>query len=209
VVSAAAEEEATEGEELMFAYPQVVQQWNIAPGFEHLPYTVVRSHNITRYMDQSVAAMAQYLADMQASLARTTPFDAPPFIPMHFVRRAFTQGGGSNEGELQAISRIYSPGPDDPRRLGEQLATPPYYAAPATEVGTRSGANVVPQRRQRHPRGWPTILPLHDRVAPPGALYDGSTQAVAMAHLEKQMRTSLGPMMSMVNRFSARAVGGK
>lgn len=193
----------------MFAYPEVVQQWNIAPGFAHLPYTVVRSHNITRYVDQSVAAMQQYLADMQASLARTTPFSAPPFIPMHFVRRGFTAGQGSNEGELQALSRIYSPGPDDPRRLGMQLATPPYYAAPATEVGTRSGANVVPQRRQVHPRGWPTILPLHDRVAPPSAMYDGSTQAVAMAHLEKQMRTSLGPMTSMVDRFSARAVGGK
>lgn len=187
-----------------------VQQWNIPPAVARLPWDAVRSHNITRYRDQMAAAIQQYIEDMRAALApQTTPFNGPPLMPMNYVRRNFLENQGDPLGELVGLTRVLTPGAWDSRTVGVELAVPPPYSQPATEVATRAGMLTFPYRTQRHPHGWPTILPLRDRLAPPGAMYDGSAQALAMQHLDQQAKTSLAPMTALVDRFQKQSVGGR
>jgi hypothetical protein len=189
-----------------------VQQWNLPPAIARLPYTLVRSHNVTRYRDQSVAAMQQYIEDMHAVMnAQARHFDGPPLLPMNYTRRAFLegQGPGSPAASLPPISRVLVPNASDSRAVAVELSVPPSYAVPATEVAVRAGMLQMPGRHQVHPKNWPTILPLHDRIAPPGQLYDGSAQAVAMSHLTKTETRSLGPAMALASRFKKQSVGGR
>ena len=159
-------------------------------------------------------SLADYIATMAAAVhPNTTPYDAPPLLPMNFVRRAFLEDQGSPEGRLQEIADVFMP-QGDPRAMALRLAVTstgpvgPHIASPGDRA-IRDGMVPPWTRTQRRGRGFSTLLPLHNVTAPPAAMYESSASAVAMSHLRQQERVSLGPTLDFVYQQQQQSVGGR
>jgi hypothetical protein len=178
-----------------------------------LPYTVVRSHNSTRYEADFIAALTDYVARVAATAhASTTVFNGPPVLPMNFVRRAFLENQGSPQGRLQEIAQVLIPR-GDPRAMALGLATTstgpvaPHIASPGARA-IHDSMVPMPTRVQRRGRGYSTLIPLQNPAGPPVGLYDGSASSIALDHLRQQQDRALGPTMQFVQEQIGQSVGG-
>lgn len=188
--------------------------YTMPTAISRLPYTAVRSHNTTRYEEEMTVSLADYIAALAAAVhPNTTPFDAPPVLPMNFVRRGFLEDQGSPEGRLQEIAAVFMP-QNDPRAMAMKLGitstgpVAPHIASPGDRA-IRDGMVPPPYRMQRRGRGFSTLLPLRNVTAPPAQMYESSASALALSHLQQQERVSLGPTLDFVYQQQQQSVGGR